>query len=49
MTEIKPRLWAIRKEMKKKYKTEACKQKLELNQPVFLLEWAFYKPVTMLE
>ena len=33
----------------KKYKIEACNQKLELNQPVFLLEWAFYKPVTMLE
>ena len=32
-----------------KYKIEACNQKLELNQPVFLLEWVFYKPVIMLE
>ena len=38
-----------KRDEKKKYKTEACKQKLELNQPVFLLEWAFYKPVIMLE
>ena len=30
-------------------KKEACNQKLEMNQPVFLLGWAFYKPVIMLE
>ena len=40
----------IRKELgEKKYKIEACNQKLELNQPIFLLERVFYKPVIMLE
>ena len=36
------------KRVEEKYKI-ACKQKLELNQLVFLIEWAFYKPVIMLE
>ena len=27
---------------KKEYKIEACNQKLELNKPVFLFEWAFF-------
>ena len=37
------------KELKKRFQIEAYNQTLKLNLPVFLLEWAIYKPIIMLE
>ena len=46
---IKPQLCAFRKELKKGYEIEAHNQKLKLTPPVFLSNWAYYKPIIMLE
>ena len=49
MKKIKPQLCAFRKESKKRYEIEAHNQKLKLTLPDFLSNWAFYKPIIMLE
>ena len=46
---IKPQLCAFRKVLKKRYEIEAHNQKLKLTVPDFLSDWAYYKPVIMLE
>ena len=45
----KPWLCAFRKELKKRYEIEAHNQKLKLTLPNFLSNWAYYKPIIMLE
>ena len=47
--QIKPQLCAFRKELKKRYEIEAHNQKLKQTLPDFLSDWAYYKPVIMLE
>ena len=46
---IKPQLCAFRKELKKRYEIAAHIQKLKLTLPDFLSNWAYYKPIIMLE
>ena len=49
MKKIKPQLCAFRKELNKRYEIEAHNQKLKLTPPVFLSNWAYYKPIIMLD
>ena len=49
MKKIKPQLCVFRKELKKRYEIEAHNQKLKLTLPDFLSNWAYCKPIVMLE
>ena len=52
MKKIKPQLCAFRKELKNnnnKNEIEAHNQKFKLTLPDFLSDWAYYKPIIMLE
>ena len=49
MKKTKLQLCAFRKELKKRYEIEAHNQKLKLTLPDFLSDWAYYKPIIMLE
>ena len=42
-------LCAFRKELKKRYEIKAHNQKLKLTLPDFLSNWAYYKPIIILE